>query len=344
LHSDKKQSSVGFIGYPNVGKSSVINTLRSKKVCNVAPLAGETKVWQYITLMKRIYLIDCPGVVHPTGDTDTDIILKGVIRVENVKEPEDHIEEVLNRVKKEYLAKTYKIDDWEDCADFMTKLARRTGKLLKGGEPDFSTVAKMMLNDWQRGKLPYFIKPPLKEGEDAKPIEETSKEALPTVKQDLTKLDAQITTEFEGDDNKDIEQETGDLYVSDDEGEDEADEKEDDDETEEVVEPTAGTSANGEEGNEEDVEQDEDDEESDSEDDFPQKKRRKPNESQAGPAKRLTSKQKRSLERQKRNQLIGTNFYDVVNVKNRNRNKKSVLDMSMAYRGHMKKATGKNKK
>lgn len=44
LHSDKKQISVGFIGYPNVGKSSVINTLRSKKVCNVAPLAGETKV------------------------------------------------------------------------------------------------------------------------------------------------------------------------------------------------------------------------------------------------------------------------------------------------------------
>lgn len=44
LHSDKKQISVGFIGYPNVGKSSVINTLRSKKVCKVAPIAGETKV------------------------------------------------------------------------------------------------------------------------------------------------------------------------------------------------------------------------------------------------------------------------------------------------------------
>lgn len=44
LHTDKKQISVGFIGYPNVGKSSIINTLRSKKVCNVAPLAGETKV------------------------------------------------------------------------------------------------------------------------------------------------------------------------------------------------------------------------------------------------------------------------------------------------------------
>ena len=45
LHKDKKQISVGFIGYPNVGKSSIINTLRSKKVCSVAPIAGETKVY-----------------------------------------------------------------------------------------------------------------------------------------------------------------------------------------------------------------------------------------------------------------------------------------------------------
>lgn len=44
LHKDKKQISVGFIGYPNVGKSSIINTLRSKKVCKVAPIPGETKV------------------------------------------------------------------------------------------------------------------------------------------------------------------------------------------------------------------------------------------------------------------------------------------------------------
>jgi nuclear GTP-binding protein len=44
LHSDKKQISVGFVGYPNVGKSSVINTLKSGKVCRVAPVPGETKV------------------------------------------------------------------------------------------------------------------------------------------------------------------------------------------------------------------------------------------------------------------------------------------------------------
>lgn len=44
VHTDKKQVSVGMVGYPNVGKSSIINTLSKKKVCTVAPIPGETKV------------------------------------------------------------------------------------------------------------------------------------------------------------------------------------------------------------------------------------------------------------------------------------------------------------
>ena len=39
------------------------------------------QVWQYVTLLRRIFLIDCPGVVYPTGDTETEIILKGVVSV-----------------------------------------------------------------------------------------------------------------------------------------------------------------------------------------------------------------------------------------------------------------------
>ncbi|XP_068611864.1 nucleolar GTP-binding protein 2 [Brachionichthys hirsutus] len=164
LHTDKKQISVGFIGYPNVGKSSVINTLRSKKVCNVAPIAGETKVWQYITLMRRIFLIDCPGVVYPSEDSESDIVLKGVVQVEKIKNPEDHIAAVLERAKPEYIQKTYRIPTWGSAEDFLEKLAFRTGKLLKGGEPDLPTVSKMVLNDWQRGRIPFFVKPPGPEG------------------------------------------------------------------------------------------------------------------------------------------------------------------------------------
>ncbi|XP_029593136.1 nucleolar GTP-binding protein 2 [Salmo trutta] len=175
LHTDKKQISVGFIGYPNVGKSSVINTLRSKKVCNVAPLAGETKVWQYITLMRRIFLIDCPGVVYPSEDSESDIVLKGVVQVEKIRNPEEHIPAVLERAKPEYIQKTYRIPTWSSPEDFLEKLAMRMGKLLKGGEPDLTCVSKMVLNDWQRGRIPFFVKPPgceeEHEGKDKLPVE-----------------------------------------------------------------------------------------------------------------------------------------------------------------------------
>ncbi|EHB03013.1 Nucleolar GTP-binding protein 2 [Heterocephalus glaber] len=74
--------------------------------------------------------------------------------------PEDHIGAVLERAKPEYISKTYKTDSWENAEDFLEKLAFCTGKLLKGGEPDLKTVGKMVLNDWQWGRIPFFVKPP----------------------------------------------------------------------------------------------------------------------------------------------------------------------------------------
>lgn len=98
LHRDKKNISIGFVGYPNVGKSSVINTLKEKKVCKAAPVPGETKVWQYITLTKRIYLIDCPGTVHvKEGKDDVDSVLKGCVRAEKIDAPTYYIEYLLNK-------------------------------------------------------------------------------------------------------------------------------------------------------------------------------------------------------------------------------------------------------
>ncbi|GAA5865968.1 hypothetical protein JCM3774_005542 [Rhodotorula dairenensis] len=171
LFSDKKQISVGFIGYPNVGKSSIINTLKKKAVCKAAPIPGETKVWQYITLMRRIYLIDCPGIVPPSArDTESQKVLKGIVRVEHLSDPAQHIQFLLDRVRKEYLVRTYGIQDWTSAEDFLTQLARKAGKLHRGGEADFRTVATMVLNDWIRGKIPYYVAPPEPTDASGKPI------------------------------------------------------------------------------------------------------------------------------------------------------------------------------
>ncbi|KAI5995353.1 NGP1NT-domain-containing protein [Pisolithus marmoratus] len=207
LHSDKKQISVGFMGYPNVGKSSIINTLKSGKVCRVAPVPGETKVWQYINLTKRIYLIDCPGIVPTSAhDSQTATVLKGVVRVEALPTPSEHIPALMERVKPLYLSRTYGVslpdpDDpsrgW-DAEDFLNALARMKGRLLKGGEPDVDGVAKIMLSDWVRGRIPFFVPPPerpeeLNEAEAKAKLKLKGKEKveqaeMPSVKQNLRSI------------------------------------------------------------------------------------------------------------------------------------------------------------
>jgi len=167
LHSDRKQVSVGFIGYPNTGKSSIINTLRKKVVCKTAPIPGETKVWQYITLTRRIYLIDCPGIVPPNpNDSDAELLLRGVVRVENVKNPSQYVQVMMERCQSKHIERTYGFKDWKSDEDFLETLARKSGRLLKGGEADLDAVARMVLSDFLRGRVPWYVPPPKKEGEE----------------------------------------------------------------------------------------------------------------------------------------------------------------------------------
>lgn len=187
----------------------MINTLKGKKTCNVAPIPGETKIWQYVTLMRRVFLIDCPGVVyHHTEDNEADSVLKGVVRVENLAEPMEFAHLVIARVKRQYLQRTYKVE-WEsdNPDDFLEAMARRYGKLRKGGDPDVVASSKMLLNDWQRsvphdllgsstrqirgrrqircpahfgllrrGKIPWFQPPPFEEDEKQQEQEEKGEE------------------------------------------------------------------------------------------------------------------------------------------------------------------------
>lgn len=319
LHLDKKQISVGFIGYPNVGKSSVINTLRSKKVCKVAPIAGETKVWQYITLMRRIYLIDCPGVVYPSAETDTEKVLKGVVRVELINNPEDYIETVLERVRHEHLEKTYQVKDWTTATEFLEKVAFRSGKLLKKGDPDISIVARMILNDFQRGKLPYYVIP---WGFEV-PLESKNPNKDLVVEQDLKNI--KVVHEYEDKSKQtdhatektndgETENSNNDDHIS--EGEEEEKEEVDSDDSsvisnfysdmehsdDEVAKSTSGNFTIEKVSN---------------------KAKSKNTKENIRTQKPLTSKQRRALERSLKRKKIGSNFYEVANVKNRNRSKKT---------------------
>jgi nuclear GTP-binding protein len=208
LNSDKKQISVGVIGYPNVGKSSVINTLISKKSCKVAPIPGETKIWQYITLFRNIYLIDCPGVVVDTaGDTETDSVLKGVVRAERLETPEDYIDAIQEAVKREHIAALYGLpktgdESWNSSEELLEKIALKCGRLLKGGEPCLRSAAIYIINDFQRGRLPHYVAPPeLKDDEGEKTKAETAH--IEGVKLDKQNLD-EITRSAEVEESKGV--------------------------------------------------------------------------------------------------------------------------------------------
>ena len=100
-------------------------------------------------------------------------MLKGVVRVEALSTPSEHIPELMQRVKPLYLSRTYGVPlpDKNDASVgwdpemFLDQLARMKGRLLKGGEPDVNTVAKIVLSDWVRGKIPFFVVPPERSGE-----------------------------------------------------------------------------------------------------------------------------------------------------------------------------------
>lgn len=122
-----------------------------------------------ITLTKRIYLIDCPGVVPPNAnDSAEDILLRGVVRVEAVENPAQYIEAALKRVQRRHLDRTYGItENYTTSDEFLEILARKRGKLHKANVPDFDGIAVTVLREFLRGKIPWYVPPPDWEGRDS---------------------------------------------------------------------------------------------------------------------------------------------------------------------------------
>lgn len=61
--------------------------------------------------------------------------------------------------KKEVLQTLYNVKNWNDHEEFVAQCCINYGKLLKGGDPDLKSMSKIILMDWQRGKIPYFKMP-----------------------------------------------------------------------------------------------------------------------------------------------------------------------------------------
>jgi nuclear GTP-binding protein len=70
-------------------------------------------------MTKRIYLIDCPGIVYDTNETETDKVLKSVVRAERVPTPEIYIQAILDKVETKHMTDLYQINHWTDAEDFI---------------------------------------------------------------------------------------------------------------------------------------------------------------------------------------------------------------------------------
>ncbi len=149
---------VGIIGYPNTGKSSLINTLIGKSSAGVGSDAGFTKSLQKIKLSQNIVLIDSPGIIpekeySPQNKEKIALNTKlGARSYSQVKEPEL----VVVNIMKSYpnlLENFYKINSKGDPEVLLEELGKRKGFLKKGGEVNEDATARGIIKDWQTGKI-----------------------------------------------------------------------------------------------------------------------------------------------------------------------------------------------
>lgn len=154
----QEKVSVGVIGYPNTGKSSVINLLTGKSSAKTGDEPGFTKGLQKLKLSEGIVLIDSPGVI-PQSDYSQDVYDKlsmhvrvGARNYHKIREPEM----VISRLLIEYpgiLEKHYKIETIGDSEVLLEEVGRKKNILKRGNEVDFDKTSRFILKELQEGKI-----------------------------------------------------------------------------------------------------------------------------------------------------------------------------------------------
>lgn len=149
---------IGVIGYPNTGKSSMINFLTGRKVSRTSSEAGYTRGAQKIKIADGIYLIDTPGIIPLEENTygNPELMAKhaqiGGVTWDKTRDPEM----IINRIVREYpgvLEKHYEVDAKGDSEILIEELGKKFHYMKKGNQIDETRTAKQILKEWQQGKI-----------------------------------------------------------------------------------------------------------------------------------------------------------------------------------------------
>lgn len=193
------------VGYPNVGKSSIINALKRSRAVGVSPRPGYTTSMQEVVLDRHVRLLDSPGVVFD----DSNAALLNCIDVDAATfDPIPAVQALIRRCDPQSLILTYNIPRFppDDVMMFLVLVAKSYGRVLKGGIPDKVGAAKAVLKDWNSGKIPYYTMPPATTTAaaaatttGAKVVQELAAEF------DLTKFDAVVLNSLDEDEKDEMD-------------------------------------------------------------------------------------------------------------------------------------------
>ncbi len=142
---------IGIVGYPNVGKSSVLNALSEREAARTSPQSGFTKGMQLVKVQDGLYMLDTPGVIPYMEKDKAKHALTSTTDFSKIKDPEGAALELLEKFG-EQIKKYYNIKG-ENPEEMLLAIAKRMNKLKKGGELDTINTARTILMDWQRGKI-----------------------------------------------------------------------------------------------------------------------------------------------------------------------------------------------
>ncbi len=138
-----------LVGYPNVGKSSLINMLARRKAAKVSAVAGTTKDIQWVNITPELMLSDYRGM-FPSRESEEDLVRKGALNVQGEEEKHAYAfaeKALANPTLRKWLEGRYDIDlsDARDSEGVLECIARRRGWMLKGGEPNLEEACRSLV-------------------------------------------------------------------------------------------------------------------------------------------------------------------------------------------------------